>query len=602
MIKELNHIIAPETAVTLTGLFRERVRRTPDAIAYRHFDPAAQKWQETTWAEMAAEMTRWQTALSTEDLSPGDRVALMLRNSREWVLFEQAVLSLGLVVVPLYANDRPDNIRYILKNAGVKLLLIEGYPQWEEIKQWWTLRKLARVISLSPFEEIHESGQLSYLGDWLPEARQAGDNHHKPVNTGDLATIVYTSGTTGPPKGVMLSHHNILWNAYSCQQSTPTYPDDLFLSFLPLSHTLERTVGYYVPMMTGATVAYVRAITKLSEDLMTIKPTTLISVPRIFERINSKLHDELQERTPLERALFRLAVAAGWHYFNYRQGKAPWHPLCLLAPLLQQIVGRKILSQMGGRLRIAVCGGAPLAYDVSQELLAFRVPIIQGYGLTEASPVVSTNSLSDNTPKSVGPPLSDVEVRIGEHNELLVRSPGVMLGYWDNPKATSEAIDPEGWLHTGDQARIEEGRIFITGRIKEIIVLANGEKVPPGEMEIAISVDPLFDQVMVIGEGKPYLSALIVLNPEHWAELARHLEIDPHSGESLKNPAVIEHALQQIDKRTQQFPGYARIRQVALTSEYWTVENGLATATLKARRKQVMQHYRSEISALYEGH
>lgn len=602
MVKELNHIITPETAVTLTGLFRERVRRTPDAIAYRHFDPAMQKWQETTWAEMAAEMTRWQTALSTEDLNPGDRVALMLGNSREWVLFEQAALSLGLVVVPLYANDRPDSIRYILKNAGVKLLLIEGYPQWKEIKQWWALRKLARVISLSPFEEIHESGQFSYLGDWLPETRQAGDNHYKPANTDDLATIVYTSGTTGPPKGVILSHHNILWNAYSCQQSTPTYPDDLFLSFLPLSHTLERTVGYYVPMMTGATVAYVRSITKLSEDLMTIKPTTLISVPRIFERISSKLHDELQERTPLERALFRLAVATGWHYFNYQQGKAPWHPLCLLAPLLQQIVGRKILSQMGGRLRIAVCGGAPLAYDVFQELLAFRLPIIQGYGLTEASPVVSTNSLADNTPKSVGPPLSDVEVRIGEHNELLVRSPGVMLGYWDNPKATSEAIDPEGWLHTGDQARIEEGRIFITGRIKEIIVLANGEKIPPGEMEIAINVDPLFDQVMVIGEGKPYLSALIVLNPEYWAELARHLDLDPNSEESLKNPAVIEQVLQQIDERTQQFPGYARIRQVALTSEYWTVENGLATATLKARRKQVMQHYHSEINALYEGH
>lgn len=600
MATNLNHIISPETAGTLAGLFQERVRRTPGAVAYRHFDSAQGTWQETTWAEMAAEVARWQAALSKEEINPGDRVALMLRNCREWVFFEQAALSLGLVVVPLYINDRPDNVRYILKNSGVKLLLIEGHHQWQEIKQWWALRKLARVVSLNPFEEARAQKRLCYLQNWLPET--AGKLHIEAADPDALATVVYTSGTTGAPKGVMLSHRNILWNAHSSLQNTPVHPDDLFLSFLPLSHALERTLGYYLPMMAGACVAYARSITKLAEDLVTVKPTALVSVPRIFERIRNKLHHELHERTPLERALFRLTIAVGWRQFNYQQGRAYWHPFCLLAPLLQQFVGQRVLAQLGGRLRVVVCGGAPLVFDVSRELLALGLPLIQGYGLTEASPVISGNSLHNNDPKSVGTPLPDVEVRIGEHNELLVRSPGVMLGYWDNSKATALAIDQEGWLHTGDQARIEQGRIYITGRIKEIIVLANGEKVPPGEMEAAIGADPLFDQVMVIGEGKPYLSALLVLNPEHWTKLAHQLELNPHHKESLKQPAVIEEVLRRIEQRTHQFPGYAHIRQAALTLEHWTVENGLATATLKARRKQVVQHYRTQISALYEGH
>lgn len=599
---KLSHIIVPETVGTLSGLFRERVQRTPDTPAYRHFDPATEQWQETTWAEMAAEMVHWRSALLGEELGPGDRVGLMLRNSREWVLFEQAALSLGLVVVPLYTNDRPDNVRFILKNAGVKLLLLEGYPQWEQIKQGRALPQLTRIISLNPFAERDELKQLSYLEDWLSKTTEDCNEYYEPSSPDSLATVIYTSGTTGLPKGVMLSHHNILWNAYGGLLSTPTYPEDLFLSFLPLSHAFERTVGYYLPMMAGATVAYARSISTLGEDLKTVKPTILTSVPRIFERILNQLHDELQERTSFERALFRLAVTVGWRFFNYRQGKASWHPLCLLAPLLQRIVGHQVLEQLGGHLRVVVCGGAPLAYDVSQELLAFGLPITQGYGLTEASPIVSTNSLVDNNPKSVGLPLPGAEVRIGEHNELLVRSPGIMLGYWNNPKATSEVIDPEGWLHTGDQARLEQGHIFITGRIKEIIVLANGEKVPPGEMEAAIAADSLFDQVLVIGEGKPYLSALVVLNPEHWAELAHSLKLDPQKKESLKDPHVIEYVLQQIGKHIQQFPGYARIHQVALILEHWTTENGLATATLKARRQRVIQHYRAEINALYEGH
>jgi long-chain acyl-CoA synthetase len=597
----LEHIITPEMAGTLAGLFRERVRRTPDNAAYQYFNPAEEKWHIITWAKMATEVARWRTALAKEELKTGDRVALMLRNCQEWVSFDQAALDLGLVIVPLYINDRPDNIRYILKNSGAKVLFLENFLQWEELKRWRGLRQLVRIISLYPVDEENRTlKHLCYLQEWLPTTAEEGPS--VPVSSADLATIVYTSGTTGPPKGVMLSHHNILWNAYSGLQGTPIYPDDSFLSFLPLSHALERTVGYYLPMMAGSSVAYARSIPKLAEDLITIKPTALVSVPRIFERIRNKIHSELQERTPLERALFKLTVTAGWHSFSHQQGHAAWHPLSLLTPMLQPLVGRRIRAQLGGRLRVIVCGGAPLAFDVARELLALGLPLIQGYGLTEAGPVVSGNSLHNNNPKSVGPPLPGIEVRIGANQELLVRGPSVMLGYWNNSKATAKVIDAEGWLHTGDQAHIKDGRIFITGRIKEIIVLANGEKVPPGEMEAAIAVDPLFEQVMVIGEGKPYLSALIVLSLECWEDLARHFDLNPNQEESLKHRAVLEHVLERIEEHTHHFPGYARIRQVTLIREHWTVDNGLATATLKPRRKQVLQHYHTEISALYEGH
>ncbi len=601
MAYHTSDIIPFETAHTLAGLFRERVRRSPNAIAYRYFEESSKSWKDTSWAEMAAWVARWQHALLHEGLQPGERVAMLLRNCREWVMFEQAALGLGLVVVPLYPNDRADNIAYIVQNAGVRLLVIEGAEHWrtlsevpQEIKD--QLQGLQRIVSLQPIVDTHEP-RLKTAMEWLPEA--GGELIARDAAPDALATIVYTSGTTGRPKGVMLSHNNILSNVVGCVEGFPAYPDDLFLSFLPLCHTFERTVGYYSPMMCGATVAYARGIPVLAEDLLTLRPTAIVSVPRIFERVYGKIKAQMDAKSPLAQKLFNLAVEVGWSRFQYLQGRGPNRPSHLLWPVLNKLVASKVMAKLGGRVRLAVCGGAPLSMPIAKVFLGFGLPLTLGYGLTETSPVISGNRLDNNDPIGVGTPLQGIQVRIGENDELLTKSASVMLGYWGNPEATAKIIDAEGWLHTGDKARIENNHIYITGRLKDIIVMANGEKVPPADMELAIALDPLFEQVMVIGEGRPYLAALAVLNAEQWSAVASTLGLD---AKLLQDKRACDAVLERLSAQLRSFHAYAQVRRIALSLEPWTVENGLLTPTLKVRRNLVMTRYSGLVEKLYEGH
>jgi long-chain acyl-CoA synthetase len=422
-------------------------------------------------------------------------------------------------------------------------------------------------------------------------------------NRDALASIMYTSGTTGKPKGVMLSHHNIIHNAYASLQTFTVYPHDSMLSFLPLSHALERTAGYYMSMMAGASVAYARSIPLLADDLKINSPTILISVPRIYERIYNAVHAKLEEAPPLRRKLFTLAVDVGWERFEYQQGRGKWSARQLLWPVLKKLVADKLMERLGGRLRLSVSGGAALPPKVSRLFIALGLPLIQGYGMTETSPVVSINRVEFNLPSTVGQPLQDIEVRIGEQNALLVKGPCNMRGYWNNPEATAATIDKDGWLNTGDTASINEsGHITITGRLKEIIVMSNGEKLPPADMEGAIMRDRLFDQVVLYGEGHSYLIVLAVLNPEQWNALAQEVGVQANLRESLRDSRVEEVVLKRIADQLREFPGYAKVRRVSMSLEPWSVENGLQTATLKLKRARVFERFQNEITHLYEGH
>ncbi|CRI67556.1 AMP-dependent synthetase and ligase [Thiocapsa sp. KS1] len=600
----LMDLISAEEAVSLCGLFLERVARTPDAVAYVQFDEKAQTWIETTWCDTARSVAHWQTALMREGLAPGDRVALMMRNRREWVAFDLAALGLGLVTVPLYPNDRPEAVGHILDDAGIRLLLLETAAQRAELSAIDpALAQLKRLLILEPGDAPLAEGALS-VRDWLDETmpvveRGAIDRVDNPEA---LATIVYTSGTTGHPKGVMLSHRNILWNAEASLKLIPARPDDRFLSFLPLSHTLERTAGCVLPIMAGCSIAFARSIPQLAEDLQQIRPTVMIAVPRIFERVHARLRERLDGESAIKRRLFEQAVSTGWSRFEHGQGRASWHPRLLAAPLLDHLVGAKIRARFGGRLRVAVCGGAPLAPDIARVFIALGVPLVQGYGLTETSPVISVSPLEDNIPESVGRPLPGLQYRIGDFDELIVRSPGVMKGYWNQPQATAEVLDDAGWLKTGDQVRVQNGHLFITGRIKDILVLANGEKVPPADIEMAIAGDPLFEQVMVIGEGRPFLSALVVLNPEVYTEVAKAegLPADPMAADA---DGRLEPVLQnRIESRLTGFPGHAKIRRVALAACPWSIENDRMTPTMKLKRAKILADYREALTRLYVGH
>ncbi|SFH39545.1 long-chain acyl-CoA synthetase [Nitrosospira sp. Nsp14] len=603
-------IIRVETAVTLDGLFRERVRRSPQKVAYRDYDRSTGKWRDLTWSQMDERIAHWQQALARENLSPGDRVAIMLRNCPEWVTFEHAALRLGLVVVPLYTADRPENAAHILCDAGVKVLLLEEPAQWDafsEVRRQIT--GLVRVITIQGSERKAEDGFVLALHDWLPgelverAPDEAGQRGVAQLDPHQLATIIYTSGTSGRPKGVMLSHHNILTNAHSCLQVVHIRPDDLLLSFLPLSHTFERTGGYYAPMMGGATVAHARSVHQLQEDLLTIRPTILVSVPRIYERIYAGIRVKLAESSVLSVKLFELAVAIGYSRFECRQGRGPRRMSHLLWPVLKLLVAKKVMDKLGGRLRGAMSGGAALSSEVARIFIGLGLPVLQGYGMTETSPVVCANTVEDNVPTSVGRPIPGVEVKLGEQNALLIHGPNVMLGYWNNPEATRAILSPDGWLNSGDIARIDQhGRVTITGRLKEIIVMSTGEKVPPADMEAAILRDPLFEQVMLIGEGRSYLAALVVLNSRNWESVAGQYGLHPDWHHLLRNPKLEEILLERISRQIKEFPGYARLYRVALAQEPWTVENGMLTPTLKLRRGHVMEHYKAEVVRLYEGH
>lgn len=599
-------LIGAAEAGTLLGLFRCRAERTPEKTAYRQFDAARGSWIDYSWAEMRRKIGAWRLVLAGEGLEAGERVAILHKNSVEWVCFEQAALGLRLVVVPLYHLDTPGNIAFVLKDCGCRLLLAGSYGQWAELAERLPgLSELKTVLHLEERED-YAVGAASHIhfraaGSWLEEEGEIPAV--RGGRSGDLATIIYTSGTTGPAKGVMLSHGNILWNAEAVQKVVTAYPDDVFLSFLPLSHAFERTAGYYVPMMGGAEVAFARSIKDLAEDLLTVRPTVLISVPRVYERMYGRIREKAALKGHVARILLNLMVETGWHRFEALQGRGRLNP-CerLVWRILHPHIGAKVLERLGGRLRLAVTGGAPLHEKVGRLFIGLGLPLLQGYGLTENGPVVSANSLRDNLPLSVGSPLPGIEVKLGKDRELLVRSPSVMIGYWNRPGDYKETVSPEGWLHTGDLVEIEEGRIFIRGRLKDIIVTSTGEKIPPADLEMTITEDPLFFQAMVVGEGKPYLAALIVLDRNLWREFAEELFLDPDDQLSLRSQYVVKAVLTKLEKLLEAFPSYARIRAVYLTCEAWTFKEGLVTSLMKLRRQEIEKRFSEEIASLYADH
>ena len=597
-----DYITATE-AGTLPGLFAARVQRSPESVAYQQYESQTESWCDYSWQEMHTLVARWQAALTQENLQPGDRVATLLRNGVDWVCFEQAAQSLGLVIVALYTTDTPKDLSYILADAGVRVLLLEELAQWERVADKQVeLPDLQRVWYLQKDEKVsHQEQLLRYVKDIIPVEVSGYEN--KGTDPDALATIIYTSGTTGRPKGVMLSHHNILANAEAVQNHIPAYSEDIFLSFLPLAHGFERTVNYYLPMMAGSRVSYARSIKLLAEDLLAVRPTVFLSAPRLYEKIYAAVQAKVAPHW-LKRKLLAATISLGWQQFEAQQQRR--QPLNLIQRfqyrILHKLVAEKILARLGGRLRVAVTGAAPMSVKVARFFIGLGFPLVEGYGLTEAGPVVSANSPEKNIPGSVGIPLPGVEVITTEEGELLVRSAGVMQGYWQRQDATQDVIDESGWLHTGDLAEIKDKTIFIRGRCKDILVTSTGEKVPPADMEMTITLDPLFEQAMVVGEGKPFISALLVLNTDAWNKLAAELGLNAEDTGSLQRAETIEAVLHKLAVLLGTFPGYAQIHAVYLSCNSWSIENGLLTPTMKIKRSELEKHFSEEIKEMYHGH
>jgi len=518
-----------------------------------------------TAAEIAERAACWQAAYRREGFAPGDRVALALRNGVEWVAIDQAALGLGLVVVPLYVDDTADNIAWCVEHSRAQLLVVDNSRMAN------ALRGLADRYALPPIVVVRadEKEPGATADRWLPRADRPFEVRDLAPDT--LATICFTSGTAGRPKGVMLSHRNIGANVEMCAATAMALPDDRFLSILPLSHMFERTGGYYLPLSIGAQVAFARGIAHLPDDLRSQAPTVMFAVPRIFEKFAARIEHALAG-APRRKRLFDACVARGW---RVAQGRARLHERLLLRAL-RRLVAKPILARLGGRLRLAVVGGAALDPALARTFIGLGLPVLQGYGMTEASPVVSVNRMADNVPDTVGRPLDGVGVRLADNGELLVRGENVMLGYWRNEEATRAAVDAEGWLHTGDLAEIRDGRIAIRGRAKDILVLSNGEKLPPQDVEFAILHDPVFEQAMLVGEARPYVVLLAV-------------------SQETDERTLVKRANEQLKS----FPRWVRVRRVIATREPWSVESGLLTPTLKLKRPMIVARYRDRIDAAY---
>jgi len=591
-------IIGWREAGTLWGLFCERVRRSPHAIAYREHDPSAGKWCEYTWRAMASRVDRFRTAFAREGLTPGDHVAVLLPNGIDWVSFDLAAHGSGLVVIGLYTHDTPASNAAILGHSDACLILLDTEGRWRSLAAFRSDFPLLRCVWIR--EDGGNSGSPATgpterkLADVL--ANESAPPPPHPAAPGGTATLVYTSGTTGRPKGVMLSQFALLWNAGGCGEVIPPRPDDVLLSILPLAHAFARTADYYLPMMGGCTIAYARSIKELREDFIAIRPTVLFGVPFLFDRLAAAIWRKA-EVSFTKHSLSRLAAFLGWHLFQLAQHRGNLGRAArLLLPFFKRYVAVSVLAAFGGRLRVVVSGGAPLDQNVARLLIGLGLPLVEGYGLTEAGPVVAVNALDDNLPGSVGRPLRGVEVKLAPGGELLVRSPSMMTAYWKDDAETARALDPEGWLSTGDLAEIEDGRIFIRGRLKHAIVLSVGEKINPIVVEAEITRDPLFEQVMVIGDRRPHLVALIVLNDVNWGRFAQAQSLAPEWPNGRASKIAV---LARLKRRLSYLPWFAHIRAVHLALTPWTVEAGLLTPTLKVKRDTLQKKFAKEIEALY---
>lgn len=539
-------------------------RATPDRVLYRHCPDGT--WQDVTVAELHTQLLRWQAAFRRAGLVQGERVALCVRNGVTRVALDLAALGMGLVVVPLYVDDNAENVAWCADHAQARLL-VAGTAR--------IAQALAAVegIALPPIVVLDDEAPEGTLPALTFAPAVAQD---EPLVVVDLprdapATICFTSGTSGRPKGVVLSHGNILANVAQCRATNMARADDRFLSVLPLSHMFERTGGYYLPLALGAQVVYARGISQIAEDLATQAPTAMFAVPRIFERFRARIEESIAG-SRLKRVLYSQCVTRG---YRVARGRGSWLD-ALLVPLLRRIVARPVLARLGGRLRLVVVGGAALDPAIAQTFIGLGLPLLQGYGMTEASPVIAVNRDTDNVPESVGPPVDGVEIRLSESDELLVHGDNVMQGYWNHPEATRAVLTEDRWLRTGDLAEIVDGKIHIRGRAKDILVLSNGEKLPPQDVEFAILHDPAFEQVMVVGEGRPYPILLAVAR-------------------GLDEEALVARANAQL----KEFPRWMRVRRVVASAEPWSVDNGLLTPTLKLKRPRLAERFRAEIDAAY---
>ena len=561
------------------------------------------------YSEIKQRVSHLAAGFAALGVTKGDKVILLSENRYEWIFCDYAILCNGAISVPVYPTLPPDQSAYIINDCDAKIVIVSTAEQRAKVESIQSHLNQVQHFIIMDDENTQDTdftalAKVAKAGEQFLTAHPGFiENSVSKLALDDLATIIYTSGTTGEPKGVMLSHGNILSNIEAGQRAIPLGENEIALSFLPLSHSFERTAGQFTGTYCGGTIAYAESIETVAENLLEIRPTVMASVPRLFEKIYTRIIDSVEEGPQVKRKLFYWAVKTGRQKTICRQKKrSPSLWLRLKFSIADKLVFSKIKAKLGGRMKFCVSGGAPLAKEIGEFFTAIGLLILEGYGLTETSPIISVNRLDNFKFGTVGLPLDNIEVKIAEDGEILTRGPHVMQGYYNKEANTRAIIDDSGWLHTGDIGHFDQdGFLAITDRKKNLIVTAGGKNIAPQKMENLLIMSRFVEQALVIGDRRKFCSAIIVPNFEALEKYAKENEIFVQSRRELcVNPDILRLMQQEVDAVNQRCASFETIKKFLLINQPFSIESDELTPSMKVRRKIVEENYREAIDALYE--
>ena len=615
---------------TLTELFLNLIQKykNTEKTAFARKPATDSDYVPIYWDKVEEDVHAMAAYLVEHGIDPGDRVAILSENRYEWAVLDLAIQLVGAVNVALYTSLPPNQCEYILNDSEAELFFVStGIQLKKAVKVFEECLNLRQVIAFDPpkVKKYGEEPYVTLFEKTMVEGSGLYSKHEEEINKRsnkispeDLSTLIYTSGTTGKPKGAMLTHRNIVSNVKSAHDHIDISATDRCLSFLPLCHSFERTAGYYAMIAAGAEIYYAESVDTVAKNMTEAHPTIVISVPRLFERIYNLVMNSIEEGTDLKKQIFSWAMKVGKEYWKGKRGFT-----AIQKPIADKLVFDKLKERTGGRIRFFVSGGAALPPDIGTFFLAAGISVLEGYGLTETSPIIAANSLGDERMGTVGQIISGVTVGIqrlddnkiiaqlsgenypseldSEEGEIIVHGPNVMKGYWKRDKDTREMIDGDGWLHTGDVGRFNKGNLQITDRIKHMIVNAGGKNIYPGPIEDMFKTSKWIDQLVVVGEKQPYMAALVVPDFDVLESYARKENIEFEDHQDLIDKDEIKAIFKkEIRSFAGELASHEKIRDFRLVPEEFTVEGGELTPTLKVKRRIVEKKYGHLIHEIFK--
>jgi len=587
----------------------ENFKKNPDNIGFRSKDTNTGEWSEHTWKQIEERIMQIAYALLKKGIKHQDKVAIFAQNSVEWVITDIAVMSIGGVTVPVYATNTANQAKYVLNDASIDLMFVGDFVQYEKALEIESSKetKLDKIVVFD--NGLGLEGDISHhFSEFIDievtdEIKSEFDKRFANVGLDDLATLNYTSGTTGEPKGVMLIHNNFVTSFYMHDKFLKDVTvEDHSLCFLPLSHVFERTWTLYC-MHKGVKVSFLSDPKLIIETLKEVKPTLLCTVPRIYEKVYAAIQTGLETASKTKKIIFGWSVKQGriYHDLLNREQRIP-NNIKVRKALADKLVLNKIKGVLGGNLKTTPVGGAPLSAEIQEFMRAVGIPVVMGYGLTETTATVTAFPVNNYKIGSAGKVLNDkeIEIKIGKDDEILVKAPTVMKGYYKKPEATAEVFEGE-WFKTGDAGRIEEdGSLFITDRIKDLMKTAGGKYIAPQQIEALLTDDNFIEQAMVIGDEKPYVTAFVVPNFEALKDYAKLMEIKYlNMEELLSNVSIKEFYDKKVGELQKELAGFEKVKKFKLMAKEFTMERGELTPTLKIRRKIIVKKFQDFIHDMY---